>query len=461
MDIEHSLVEYKSDIDDKASSRDFKAEVVSFLNSRSGGTILLGVNNDGTSVEFSSTKEKHAKYQEWEEKIANWTTNAFEPDVYGLLFVDPSIEPMVVKISGGLNRPYYYKDGEGFNPKGIYIRVGSTKRRATAEQIKRLMISSVAHLWEQQQSEYSNLTFNYTKGKLAELDIEFNETGLEIRKPGERYNNAALLLSDQNPTVAKVAVFEGTKVDVFLDKKEYAGSLPEQIDKVLDYMKLVIRERNIITGAPQRTVLPDYSSRAVRECILNAYGHRDWTIRSDIRIFVFDDRLEIYSPGGAPDNLTVKQIINGASVKRNPIVIKAMDKLDYIENYNSGVRRILKEYESFPLQPEFFTDDAMFMVTLFNKNYYYDQQRSSSLIDKNGDENGDEDGDEVVGEKLSGKVLDVYKVIVKDPGLSHVAIADTLGISKQTVYRSIKSLKDKSYIEREGSDTKGYWLILK
>jgi predicted HTH transcriptional regulator len=76
--------------------------------------------------------------------------------------------------------------------------------------------------------------------------------------------------------VTKLAVYEGLKVDVFLDKKMFMGSIAEQIDKTMEYMKLVIRERNIITGAPQRTVLPDYPARAVREAILNCYCHRLW-----------------------------------------------------------------------------------------------------------------------------------------------------------------------------------------
>ena len=64
----------------------------------------------------------------------------------------------------------------------------------------------------------------------------------------------------------------------------------------MEYLSLVIRERNVITGAPQRTVLPDYPAKAVREAVLNCYCHRDWTLTADIRIFVLDDRIEVYSP---------------------------------------------------------------------------------------------------------------------------------------------------------------------
>jgi predicted HTH transcriptional regulator len=324
------------------------------------------------------------------------------------------------------------------------------------------MISSVAHLWEQQQCERSDLTFSYTQSKLAKLGIEFSESGLEIRKPGENYNNAGLLLSDQNPNVIKVAVFEGTKVGDFIDKKEFGGSLPEQLDKTLDYMKLVIRERNVITGDPQRTVLPDYPSRAVRESILNTY-HRDWTMRSDIRTFVFDDRIEVYSPGGAPDNLTVEQLLNGANVKRNPIIIKAMDKLDFIENYNSGIQRILSEYGGFPLQPKFFTDDALFKVTLYNKNYYYDHQVKS-------------DGDTfnvapdtvlnttisaTLNPTLNSTARQILELIRRDGYITQDDLAELTQRHRTTVADNIRTLKEAGLIERVGSKKTGYWRILK
>jgi predicted HTH transcriptional regulator len=454
MEVEHNRIEYKSDIDGKEAGKDFKAEVVSFLNSRTGGTILLGANDDGTEVQFASASEKRKKYQEWEEQLANWITNAFEPEVIGLIHVNPAVTPMDIKVSGGLNRPYYYKDGEGFNPKGVYIKVGSTKRRASAEQIKRLLISGVAHLWEQQQSEFAKLDFGYVHGVLAKLGIEFSEPGLEIRKPGESYNNLGLLLSDQNPSVTKVAVFEGTKVDTFLDKKEYAGSAAEQIDKTLEYMRLVIRERNVITGAPQRTVLPDYPSKAVRESVLNMYGHRDWTMRSDIRIFVFDDRIEFYSPGGAPDNLTIKQIINGASVKRNPLLIKVLDKLDYIENYNSGIQRILEEYEGFPKTPEFFTDDALFKVTLYNKNYYYDNLGTDTYS------SGDTTQNATVSATVNETQAKVLEFMLRDRRVTMTELASFIGKHRVTIATNIRKLKEAGLVERVGSDKDGYWRVI-
>ena len=243
MKMENSFLEYKMEFPPK---NELKAEIVSFLNSRTGGTIYLGVHDDGTAVDFPSPEAKRKTYQEWEEKIANWITNAFAPDVIGLVFVDPAAEAFTIRVSAGVNKPYYYTDGTGLNPRWIWIRVGSTKRRASDDEIKRMMLSGVSHLYERQLTQHTALDFSYSEKHLASLGKEFSESGLEIKKSGENYNVAGLILSESNPFVTKIAVFEGVKVDVFLDKKEYSGSIAEQIDKVMEYLRLVIRERNVL-----------------------------------------------------------------------------------------------------------------------------------------------------------------------------------------------------------------------
>ncbi|MCJ0585845.1 family 1 glycosylhydrolase, partial [Enterococcus cecorum] len=90
-----------------------------------------------------------------------------------------------------------------------------------------------------------------------------------------------------------------------------------------------------------------YPIDAVREAIMNAFVHRDYTMSSDIKIEIFDDRLAISSPGSLPDGLTVEDIKQGANAKRNPILINALDKMNYIENYGSGIRRIYSLYKGF------------------------------------------------------------------------------------------------------------------
>lgn len=185
--MENNQLEYKSDIPKK--SNQLKAEIVSFLNSK-GGTILLGVDDDGNKI-----KDSEKYYKQWEEIISNWIFSAFYPSVLNLIEI--KIDKFFsIHIKKGTNKPYYYKDGEGFNAKGVYIRVGSTKRVANYEEIQRMMVAHKSEQYEKLVSENQNLTFEYMKKKLKEKNIEFDPKGSSLLTIDGKYNNAALLLSD-------------------------------------------------------------------------------------------------------------------------------------------------------------------------------------------------------------------------------------------------------------------------
>ncbi|WP_054710341.1 hypothetical protein [Secundilactobacillus paracollinoides] len=143
------------------------------------------------------------------------------------------------------------------------------------------------------------LTFDAAKMKFLQSSIAFDEKALQLFHDQD-YNNAALLLSDQCQEVTKVAVFEGKEVDQFLDKRAYTGSIVTQIDATLNYLDSANHRRAIITGEAQRSERQDYPETAIREAVVNAFIHRDYMLHSNVKVEVFDDRLEILSPGGIP-----------------------------------------------------------------------------------------------------------------------------------------------------------------
>lgn len=359
--MEDKKIEYKLEIPKKTAT--LKAEIISFLNS-DGGTILLGVDDSGNIIE-----DKFKNYKEWEEILSNWINCAFEPNVDHLISIYPNEKPFRVEVKRGLNKPYFYKDGEGFNSKGVYVRIGSTKRIASYDEIQRMIYKSKSHSFEKLASPNQNLTFNYVKKVFSEKGVKFDPYGLSLYTLEKQYNNAALYLSDQNPMVTKFAVFQGLNVSIFLDKKEFNGSIIKQLDDVLYFANLSNRKKIIITGKPQREEYLDYPKRALREAIVNCYCHRDLTLSGDIKIEFYDDRVQIFSPGSLPDGLTLENIKEGMSAKRNPIIVNALDKLNYIENYSTGVRRIFEDYFSFCKQPNFYISDNGVIVTLYNRNY--------------------------------------------------------------------------------------------
>lgn len=233
--MEDSRVEYKIDIPEKQNK--LKAEIVSFLNSE-GGEIHLGVNDDGTI----DIKLIQSKKQEWEQILANWLVNAFSPDVTNLIHIYSNEEPFKIKILEGKNKPYFYKDGEGFNSKGVFIRVGSTKRVTSFDEIQRMIRSHSSNDFESISIERDDLTFEYLESRFKEKGVRFDVYALSLIGKDNKYNNATLLLSDQNPTISKFAVFQGTDVSVFLDKKEFRGSILKQLDEILYFASLSNRK---------------------------------------------------------------------------------------------------------------------------------------------------------------------------------------------------------------------------
>ena len=284
--------------------------------------------------------------------------------------VDPNHDPFKISISSGANKPYYFTEGEGFNPKGVYIRNGSSKRRASDAEVRRMINRHDANSFDSEKIENEFLEFSYIEDAFKKSGVIFDIIGLNLKKnEKDRYNNAALISSNDNPFLAKAAIYQGTDVTIFRDKKIFEGSISKQIDEVIQYIHLNNKISIDIGHNGQRIENYSYPIDAVREVVVNAFVHRDYTMSSDIKIELFDDRLAISSPGSLPDGLTVEDIKQGANAKRNPILINILDKMKYIENYGSGIRRIFASYKGFKRQPELIATHNLFTVILYNRNY--------------------------------------------------------------------------------------------
>lgn len=436
--------EFKIDIPKKQSA--LKAEIISFLNSTSG-EIYLGV-DDSETIHYDLINEKK---KVWEEILSNWIVNAFNPDVTNLIYIYPNETPFRIKIFKGKERPYFYKDGEGFNTKGVYVRVGSTKRLASFDEIQRMIRQHNQHDYERLLCHRDDLTFNYVENRFKEKGVLFDKYALSLIDKDDKYNNAALLLSDQNPTISKFAVFQGTTVNVFLDKKEFTSSILKQLDDILYFANLSNRKKITITGKPERDEYLDIPERALREAIVNCYCHRDWTLSGDIKIEFYDDRVQIFSPGSLPDGLTLENIKMGMVAKRNKIIVDTLDKADVIENYASGVRRIFEDYAHFKKQPEYYISDNGVIVTLFNRNY--DIQNDGQNDGQNGGQND--------GQKISTKdrLEKIIKYIESDSAITADRLKDLLNVSKRTIERDIEKLRKDNKIEYVGSAKDGRWIV--
>lgn len=434
---------YRMDI---PKNNNLKAEIVSFLNT-DGGNIYLGSYNNGNPIE-----KMFQFYSTWEELISNWIIDAFSTNLSDLITLYPNEKPFRIEIKKGIYKPYYYKDGEGFNSKGVYVRVSSIKRRASYDEIKRMMIITKPYNFEIQDATINELKFDYLENKFKEKNINVDKYGLLLLTKDNKYNNAALLLSEQNPTITKFAVFQGLTTTTFLDKKEFSGSIMKQIDDVLYFASLSNRNKIIISGKAQRDEYLDYPEQALREAIVNCYCHRDWYLSGDIKIEFFDDRVKIYSPGSLPDTLTFDNIKQGLVAKRNPIIVNALDKVDYIENYATGVRRIFSEYEGFDKQPEFYISHNGVIVTLFNRNYV--PQNVLPNVPQNVLPN--------VPQKLEPRERQkvIINFISNKPAITRNELSKELNVSVKTIARDLEKLKSNDIIEFIGNSKDGCWKVI-
>lgn len=425
-------IEYKSEL-----TNHLKREIVSFLNGH-GGIIYLGV-DDKTREELTISDSKRHK---WEETISQWATNAFYPIPYSLIEVIPNEKVFSVKVRAGRHKPYAIAKN-GFDASGVYIRGGSSAVKASNELVRRMQQKyEISGEFDEEISDNQELKFDAASNIFDDLGLKFDKNSLQmVRSKGIRlYNNAALLISNQNPFIAKLAVYDGLDVMSFKDKKEFTGAVTEQIDNVLKYISLINRKRVTITGEAQRIEMLDYPNVAVREAVVNAFMHRDYLLHSDVKIELFDDRLEVISPGGIPDGLTLEEIKDGLTAKRNPRLIHILDKMQYIENYGTGIRRMFTVYaeQDSILEPIFDIRENSFKVVLPNRNSISNLKNMKEKIVRK------------INLTLNEKII--FTIMKKNQKkLKRSEIEKMTDLSRNQVFTALNKLQNSGLVEKTGA----------
>ena len=218
------------------------------------------------------------------------------------------------------------------------------------------------------------LTFEDTKKEFQFHEIELGPQQMRTLKLVENdglYSNLALLLSDQNPHTIKVAVFQGTKQMIFKDRREFGGSLMNQMNEVYEYIDFRNQIRATIEKL-SRIDVRDYPVIAVREALLNLLVHRDYSFSASALISIYDDRIEFVSIGGLMPGIDLEDIMAGISVCRNQNLANVFYRLHLIEAYGTGLTKIMEAYEETSEKPVISTTKNSFKITLPNVNAKYE-----------------------------------------------------------------------------------------
>lgn len=357
MNFETENVEFKSGF-----TEEIYKEVIAFANT-DGGTIYVGIDDNGNAVGLTEVDDEYTR-------ITNGIRDAIQPDV--TMFVKYTIQDnKVVKItvSEGANKPYYLR-GKGLKPSGVYVRQGASSVQSSAEQIRQMIRDTDGDVFEEMRTLDQSLSFDAAGTFFGKYGIEFNESKyrtLGITDSSGLYTNLALILSDQCPHTIKIAVFSDTAKTVFKDSREFSGSVFTQLEDTVAYMKLCNKTSAVINGL-ERIEKSDYPEEALREALLNAIVHRDYSYSGSIIINVDDTGIEFISIGGLMPGLSAEDIRSGISQPRNKKLADVFHRLHLIESYGTGIRRIFSLYSGLKSQPVISVTPNTFKIVLPNMN---------------------------------------------------------------------------------------------
>ncbi len=358
MQYENERIEYKSQVSDEIYK-----EIIAFANT-DGGVIYIGIDDQGNVTGIADVDETYTR-------ITNGIRDAIQPDVTMFVrYVLQEDRVIRMEVGEGSYKPYYLKS-KGLKPSGVYIRQGTSSVPASPEQIRQMIKVSDGDIFEEMRSMQQDLSFDTTEKIFERYRVTFSEDkfitlGLR-RLNDDQYTNLALLLSDQCQHTTKVAVFGDADNTTFKDAREFGGSIFRQLDESFAYLSLCNRTASTFKGL-ERIDYQDYPEEALREALLNALVHRDYSYSGSIIINVNDEEMEFISIGGLLPGLSREDICNGISQPRNRKLAEVFHRLRLIESYGTGIRKIFSMYKNCAVQPRIEVTPNSFKLMLPNRN---------------------------------------------------------------------------------------------
>jgi ATP-dependent DNA helicase RecG len=398
-----------------------KKEIIAFANT-GGGKIYIGIDDDGNVIGLKNAKQDL-------ESISNTIRDSIRPDIsmHTSAYIKEveNKEIIVIEVSKGTKRPYHLTN-KGLRSSGVFVRHGITSNPASEDAIRQMIIESDGGTFEKTRCLMQNLTFEYAEKVFKERGLIFKNAQyrtLGIVNEDGYFTNLGLLLSDQCEHSIKCAIYQGNNKLEFKDRKEFSGSILKQLDDSYEYINLQNRLESTFEGL-SRIEMPSYPYFAIRETLINAVVHRDYSFSGSILIHIFEDRIEIVSVGGLVSGLTINDIFLGVSESRNKNLATCFYRLKLIESYGTGIQRIKESYKNFGVKPEFNISEHAFVVTLPNTSYKKEVKPNEE------------------------KALEIIKIRGK---VARKELEEELGLSKSSATLILNKLLDEGEIIQKGN----------
>ena len=429
---------------------DIKKEIIAFANC-DGGKLYIGVRDDGTVIGLDNADSVSLQ-------ISNMVRDAIKPDITMFLHYETIVENgknvVVVDIQRGTDRPYYLAK-KGMRPEGVYVRQGYSSVPATDTAIRRMIKETDGDRFEAMRCLNQDLTFEATKKEFELRKTDFGPQQMRTLKLIDQdglYSNLALLLSDQCVHTIKVAVFQGTDQTIFKDRREFTGSLMQQMNEVYDFIDFRNQTRATIEKL-YRVDVRDYPEVAVREALLNLLVHRDYSFSASAFISIYEDRIEFVSIGGLMPGIDLEDVMVGISVCRNQDLANVFYRLHLIEAYGTGMGKIMKAYESMQVKPVIETTKNAFKIILPNINAKYETENATVKT---------KSGTPVTvhtEKKLSDEEEKILEYARKHGAITRNDVIGLLEVSASTAARVIRKMVKTNLLEQKGKARNTHYTI--
>ena len=429
---------------------DIKKEIIAFANC-DGGKLYIGVRDDGTVIGLDNADSVSLQ-------ISNMVRDAIKPDITMFLHYETIVENgkniVAVDIQRGTDRPYYLAK-KGMRPEGVYVRQGYSSVPATDTAIRRMIKETDGNRFEAMRCLNQDLTFEATKKEFELRKTDFGAQQMRTLKLIDQdglYSNLALLLSDQCVHTIKVAVFQGTDQTIFKDRREFTGSLMQQMNEVYDFIDFRNQTRATIEKL-YRVDVRDYPEVAVREALLNLLVHRDYSFSASAFISIYEDRIEFVSIGGLMPGIDLEDVMVGISVCRNQDLANVFYRLHLIEAYGTGMGKIMKAYESMQVKPVIETTKNAFKIILPNINAKYETENATVKT---------KSGTPVTvhtEKKLSDEEEKILEYARKHGAITRNDVIELLEVSASTAARVIRKMVKTNLLEQKGKARNTHYTI--
>ncbi|MDD4191047.1 MAG: putative DNA binding domain-containing protein [Mangrovibacterium sp.] len=439
--------------------------VIAFSNT-SGGKLIIGVNNKREIVGINGD-ELFQIQDDVASVIADNCSPGIMPEIYSVNIEGKLL--LVIEIVRGNVKPYFLKN-QG-KAEGTYIRIGATNRLADLDTIAELERQKRHVSFDEEicyDQPFDQLDVAPVLKRFESIGKPLNDDKLKNlklvkTKNGRTYpTNALMILLGKFPhCTVKCARFKGTTMDVFIDKKEYEGDIFSILENTQSFVLNHINLKAEIKGL-YREETYEIPMVALRESLVNALIHRDYVNQGrDIKVGVYDDIVNVVSPGSLPSNITMEDIFNGRSEARNRVIAHVFKELGLIEQWGSGINRIINACkEQGLLSPKIEEKNDFFDVEIIRPVLTGSGQSKATVEESTAETGGKPAENRRIPANCSEQEKVVLDYLFENGSIKSGRVEELLTIKDSRSRELLKQMLDKGFIERHGQGRSTFYTIV-